>query len=89
MGRAFANRFAAAGMKVVLADIEQAALTDALGEITAAGGDAIGVTMDASNEQANHDLLTKTIDAFGQANIVCLNAGVGGGGRIRELTTRD
>jgi NAD(P)-dependent dehydrogenase (short-subunit alcohol dehydrogenase family) len=89
MGRAFANRFAAAGMKVVLADIEQVALDEAVAEITATGAEAIGVVSDAADEQANLDLFDKTIEAFGQANVICLNAGVGGGGRIHELTTRD
>ncbi|MEM9654801.1 MAG: SDR family NAD(P)-dependent oxidoreductase [Actinomycetota bacterium] len=89
MGRAFANRFAAAGMQVVLADIEQVALNDAVAEITGTGAKAVGVVMDAADEQANRELFDTTIDNFGAANVVCLNAGVGGGGPIRELTTRD
>lgn len=89
MGRAFANRFAAVGMHVVLADIEQVALDEAVAEITATGAKAIGMVMDAADEQANQDLFAKTIDTFGQANVVCLNAGVSGGGPIRELTVRD
>lgn len=89
MGRAFANRFAAAGMNVVMADIEQVALDEAVIEVRAGGAEAIGMVMDAADEQANLDLFDKTIETFGQANVVCLNAGVAAGGSIRELTTRD
>lgn len=89
MGRAFANRFAAAGMNVVLADIEEPALAEATAEITATGAKAIGVVTDASSADANQKLYDQTIDAFGQVNVVCLNAGVGGGGAMHELTVKD
>lgn len=89
MGRAMANRFASAGMKVVLADIEGTVLDEAVAEIVGAGGEALGVVMDAASEQANLDLFATSIEAFGQVNIICLNAGVASGGSVRELTTRD
>lgn len=89
MGLAFAKRFAAAGMKVVLADIEEVALKKAVAEVAAAGGEAIGVPIDVADEEANRELFNKTIDAFGQANVICLNAGVAANGSISELTTKD
>lgn len=89
MGRAFADRFAAAGMNIVIADIEQPPLDAAVEELRAGGASAIGVVCDVADEAQNHALFDRTIEEFGQANILCLNAGVGGGGEMVGLTTAD
>jgi NAD(P)-dependent dehydrogenase (short-subunit alcohol dehydrogenase family) len=90
MGRAFADRFAKAGMRVVVADIEQAALDAAVDEIRATGASVVGVRTDVSSEQQMRDLATHALGEFGEVNIVCLNAGVGGGnGPIETLTAAD
>ncbi len=49
MGRAFAERFADAGMNVVLADIEEPRLDDALASVRGRGVEAIGVATDVSD----------------------------------------
>ena len=49
MGLAFAERFARAGMNVVLADVEVPALDAAVAAITATGAQAIGVVTDVSD----------------------------------------
>jgi NAD(P)-dependent dehydrogenase (short-subunit alcohol dehydrogenase family) len=90
MGRAFAERFAAAGMQVVLADIEQGALDTAVEELRATGATAIGVRTDVSSEADMRALAQRAIAELGQVNVVCLNAGVAGGnGPIETLTTAD
>ena len=48
MGRAFADRFAAEGMKLVLADIEEPELARAVDELKASGAEAIGVRTDVA-----------------------------------------
>ena len=48
IGRAMAGRFAAEGMRVVLADIEQDALDRAAGELRSEGATAIGVRTDVA-----------------------------------------
>src|SRR5262245_36701513 len=78
MGRAFANRFAAAGMSVVLADVEEPALADALAEVRGTGAPAIGVRTDVSKLDQVEALLADSLDAFGRVNVICNNAGVGG-----------
>ncbi|MBI3244972.1 MAG: SDR family NAD(P)-dependent oxidoreductase [Deltaproteobacteria bacterium] len=79
IGRAMAERFAAAGMKVVLADIEESALQQAEQEMRAAGATALGVLTDVAKAESVEALAQKTLEAFGGAHIVCNNAGVGGG----------
>jgi NAD(P)-dependent dehydrogenase (short-subunit alcohol dehydrogenase family) len=79
IGRATADRFAAAGMKVVLADVEEGALHRAEEEMRAQGATVLGVATDVSKSEAVENLAQKTLDAFGGVHIVCNNAGVGGG----------
>ena len=90
MGLAFANRFAAAGIRVVVADVEPAALQGAVAGLKAIGADAIGVVTDVASGSSMEALLAASLQAYGQVNIVCLNAGVTGGtGRIWSLTEAD
>ncbi len=79
IGRAMADRFAAAGMKVVLADVEESALRKAEEEMRAQGATVLGVLTDVSKAEAVENLAQKTVAAFGGVHIVCNNAGVGGG----------
>ena len=79
MGRAFAERFARAGMNVVLADIEVPKLDAAVAAITATGANAIGVPTDVTDASALDRLRDAAIAAFGRVNVLCNNAGVAGG----------
>src|SRR4051812_18999411 len=90
MGRAFAERFARAGMRVVLADIEPAPLLAAVAELEEKGTRAIGAVTDVTNERDFSELRARAIDAFGSVEVVCLNAGVAGGtGPMDTLTVAD
>jgi NAD(P)-dependent dehydrogenase (short-subunit alcohol dehydrogenase family) len=90
MGRAFADRFARAGMRLVLGDVEQGALDTAVDELRAGGATVVGVRTDVSSEGDMRDLATRALGEFGTVNVVCLNAGVGGGnGPMGTLTTAD
>ncbi|MDO8612886.1 MAG: SDR family NAD(P)-dependent oxidoreductase [Dehalococcoidia bacterium] len=90
IGRAMAERFAAEGMKVVLADIEEEALAKAESEMSAEGATVIAVRTDVSKAADVEALAQKTIDGFGAVHIVCNNAGVGPAeGAIWELTETD
>ncbi len=80
MGRAFAQRFAEEGMRVVLADIEEPALERAVEELRAEGHDALGVRTDVADPDSVEGLAARTYDAYGAAHILCNNAGVSGGG---------
>lgn len=82
IGFGLAEAFAAEGMKIVLADIEAAALAEAAGKLRAGGADVLDVVTDVSVEDQMIDLATNTYTHFGTAHIVCNNAGVGGGGGL-------
>lgn len=76
MGLAFAQRFAADGMNVVMSDIEEPALDAAVAEV---GGSAVGLVVDVSDADAVDGLRDRALEEFGQVNVVCNNAGVAGG----------
>ncbi len=76
IGFALADRFAAAGMHVVLADVDNAGLAAAAESIGARGVDTLTVRTDVSDEQSVQALAAATIERFGTVHVVCNNAGV-------------
>lgn len=89
IGRATATRFAEAGMKVVLADIEETALEEAVTSLGNMGHEVLGVPTDVSSWEAIQALADKTMAEFGGVNIVHNNAGVVVSGPIGELSLTD
>ena len=90
MGRAFCERFAQAGMKIVMADIEQAALDQAAAALQANGAEVLALRCDVSKPEDHQAVLDAALQRFGAVNVVCLNAGVGGGnGRSWTLSLED
>ena len=90
IGRAMAKRWAEAGMNVVMADIDEVALDDAVAEVSRVGP-AAGLAVDVTAASEVEDLLAFTVDHFGRAHLVCNNAGVAGpsGQAPHELTVED
>ncbi len=84
IGKALALGFAGEGANVVLADIEEAPLRAAEAEIADLGVEALGVITDVTDADSVGALAQATIDRFGAVHMVCNNAGVGGGGLIRN-----
>lgn len=76
LGFAFAERFARAGMKVVLADIELGALDTAVQTLRRQEFDVLGVQADVARPEAVEELAQKALDAYGKVHLVCNNAGV-------------
>ena len=82
IGLALAHRFARDGMRVVVADVELAALdkaTDALADQFGAD-DVAAVVTDVRDPSAVDALAAATFERFGTAHVLCNNAGVGIGG---------
>ena len=89
LGRSMAERFARAGMSIVLADIEPGALARAEAEMKAAGAKVIGVRTDVSKAAEVEELAQKTLATFGAVHLVANNAGVAGGGNVWDNTVAD
>ncbi len=89
IGRALADRFAAEGMKLVVADVEATALDAAVEELRAAGHEVTPVLCDVSVRSQVEGLRDAAVSAYGAVHLVCNNAGVGSGGQMATLTERD
>ncbi|MBL7249196.1 3-hydroxybutyrate dehydrogenase [Alloalcanivorax sp. C16-2] len=76
IGRAIAEGYAREGARVAVADLDAATAEDAAAAIRAAGGEAIAVTMDVTNEKAVDDGVQRVINTWGRLDIAVANAGV-------------
>ncbi len=91
IGRGMVGRFARAGMKVALADVEKEALVIAESELRNLGADVLAVQTDVSSLGSMEALRDLVLDRWGKVHVLCNNAGVsgGGGGAIWETTEND
>lgn len=89
LGRAMAQRFARAGMTVLLADIERDRLDAAVGELQAQGLAASGVVTDVADPAAVEHLADVAYETHGAVHLLCNNAGVVKRARAWDLTPDD
>ena len=86
IGLALGRAFAEAGCRVMLADIEEAALHNALRSLEGVGPDTRGIVCDVADPVSVETAAEQTIAAFGKLHILCNNAGVAGGSGIDEIS---
>lgn len=80
IGRSLAHAFAARGMKVVLADVDEVRMRSVEAELAERGTEVLPVVCDTSLEPSVQALAQATLDRFGAAHVLCNNAGVAGTG---------
>ena len=76
IGKEIALTYAREGAKVAVADLDKGAADAAAAEIRAAGGQALGIAMDVSSEQAVNDGVAAVVAAFGGVDVLVSNAGI-------------
>ena len=81
MGRAYARRFSAEGMSVVLADIDGEGLERLVAELREAGRDASGVVADVTDADSVEALAEEAFARHGGVHVLSSNAGGGGDAR--------
>jgi NAD(P)-dependent dehydrogenase (short-subunit alcohol dehydrogenase family) len=91
IGRAMGEVFGAAGMKVVLADVQPEPLAKTVAELQSDGIDVIGVPTDVSVFDSVCALRDAALEKYGAVHVVCNNAGIGAGaeGPIWQHELRD
>jgi NAD(P)-dependent dehydrogenase (short-subunit alcohol dehydrogenase family) len=89
LGKALAQRFARAGMKLALADLDADSLARAVSELERTGVAAIGVRTDVRRAADVEALATRTLEAYGAVHVVCNNAGVAAVGAAWVSTATD
>jgi NAD(P)-dependent dehydrogenase (short-subunit alcohol dehydrogenase family) len=88
LGRRYAERFAAEGAKVVVADLRDD-VTDAASQISAGGGRAIAVQVDVNDVAATEAMATTACEQFGRIDVLVNNAGIWGDYEVKPLLEVD
>lgn len=89
IGRRIAEVYAQAGGKVVIADLTLDAAEVAASAIREAGGDALAVAMDVTDEQQVVDGVAAAIARYGRIDVLVSNAGIQIVNRITDFSLAD
>ena len=89
MGWGMAKAFAEAGMKVVIADIRQDALDEAMDGFSKTNLAVHAVKLDVTDRDGWVKAADEAEAQFGNIHVLCLNAGVGGGGLVQDMSYKD
>lgn len=89
IGLGLAREFGREGMRVVLSDVSEGRLNNAVTELQSEGIGCIGVIADVRSAEAVDALARAAVDTYGQVHVICNNAGVGVFGRQWELSEQD
>jgi|TARA_B100000315_G_scaffold251066_1_gene285227 NADP-dependent 3-hydroxy acid dehydrogenase YdfG len=89
IGLGMVRSFADAGMKVAVADIEQAALDGVKEEFESSDAEMIYLQVDVTDRDAMERAAQQTEEAFGKVHVVCNNAGVAVAGRVDKMDYKD
>ncbi|MER1966472.1 SDR family oxidoreductase [Castellaniella sp. GW247-6E4] len=89
MGRAGALRFAREGASVAVVDLDEARAKETVREITEAGGQAIALSGDLTDESFSRRIATVTAKHFGGLDFIWAHAGYPGPAAIEDLDLKD
>ena len=76
IGRGMAEAFIAAGMKVMLSDIDERALAETTAALRRAGAEVHSAVVDVARPEQVDGLAKQTLTRFGAVHVLCNNAGV-------------
>jgi NAD(P)-dependent dehydrogenase (short-subunit alcohol dehydrogenase family) len=86
LGRVIAGEFAAAGAKVVIAARSADSIHQAVAEIKSAGGDALGIQADVTQQADVDQLFGEAIAHYGKLDVLVNNAGRSARGNVQDTT---
>lgn len=86
LGLTLTKKLLGEGFRVAATSRDAKSLVETIGEKS---DDFLPLEMDLSNEQSVSEAINKTVDAFGEINVVVNNAGFGQTGTLEELSDRE
>ncbi|KOP28875.1 3-hydroxybutyrate dehydrogenase [Exiguobacterium acetylicum] len=87
IGLEISKAFAAAGAKVVVTDVRAEAAEEAAASIRSAGHEAVGMTLNVTDEAQVEAVLKQTVEQFGRLDVLINNAGLQHVSPIEEFPT--
>lgn len=76
IGQATALKFASEGAKVVVCDVDVAAIEETVATIRETGGDTIGCSVDISKKKQIDDMVKYVMERYGRIDVLVNNAGI-------------
>jgi NAD(P)-dependent dehydrogenase (short-subunit alcohol dehydrogenase family) len=89
IGAATARRLAREGARVVAVDVNREGAEGVVGEIGAAGGEAVAVHADVTSPADSEAMVRVAVDRFGRLDILHNNATRGTWGTLADMTVED
>ena len=89
MGLGMARAFAGEGMKLMLADVNEARLAEVEQEFNDKGVDVATIVCDVTKLEQVNAAADATVERFGKVHVLCNNAGINVGGTYEELSQQD
>jgi meso-butanediol dehydrogenase/(S,S)-butanediol dehydrogenase/diacetyl reductase len=89
IGKACALRFAAAGARVALTDLDPSALEAVCAQVTAAGGEALPFMADVADPHSCENVARQVLATWGRIDSLIANAGVQIGGGLLDASEED
>jgi 3-oxoacyl-[acyl-carrier protein] reductase len=86
IGCATALKFAAEGAKVVVCDLERKAIDEVVAQIVAAGGQAIGFTVNVTDKASIAAMVKGVTDKYGRIDVLVNNAGIVDDAQFRKMS---
>lgn len=87
IGLEISKAFAVAGAKVVVTDVRAEAAEEAAASIRSAGHEAVGMTLNVTDEAQVEAVLKQTVEQFGRLDVLINNAGLQHVSPIEEFPT--
>lgn len=86
IGQATALKFAAEGAKVVVCDIDTAAIEETVQAIRQSGAEAIGCRVDVTKKDEVESMVKAAMDKWGRIDVLVNNAGIIQDGQLHKMT---
>lgn len=86
IGLATALKFAREGAIVVVCDVKQAAVDDAVKQCQATGAQALGFVVDVTQREMVDATVKAVLDKFGRVDVLVNNAGITQDARLQKMT---
>ena len=86
IGLATALKFAQEGATVIVCDVKQAAVDEAVTQCEALGATAVGFVMDVTQRDMVDAVVARVVERFGRIDVLVNNAGITQDARLQKMT---